>query len=110
MALIQAAYYEHTWSDYVGGVEFGFFAEYHYNRFAKLYNFDKNTPYRNLQFFNLGLQPSLMDNRDYVIQVIDSLVKKFDLILIQVGDVAALSWHLVYNSAISVCARLDLLL
>lgn len=84
IAHLQAAYYENEWSVYVGGLKFDQYIELHYHRFAKTYDFGKNSPYRNLQFFNIGLQPSLNDNRDFVKIKAEAVKKQFNLVLVQV--------------------------
>ena len=86
IAHLQAAYYENEWSSYVGGLKFGQYIEFQYHRFAKTYDFHMNSPYRNLQLFNLGLNPSQNGNREYVMIKVESVRKQFHLVLVQVSE------------------------
>lgn len=80
---LQATYYDNDWSDYAEGRSFRYFIDNKYLRLSKVYDFEKNLPYRNIQMFFLGLQPSMNGVREVVSYRIDKIEQDFDVILFQ---------------------------
>ncbi|XP_067930847.1 galactosylceramide sulfotransferase-like [Watersipora subatra] len=83
IAHLQAIYYDNDWSDFVNDNSFNYFIKYQYRQFARIFDFDSNLPYRNIQLFSLGYPAAHNDNREAVRHKVEDIIHDFHLVIIQ---------------------------
>lgn len=82
VTLIQAAFYEADWGE---RLNYGSFSEFidKYDIEASRYDYQNSMPYRNIQFYSLGVDTKPINFRAAVESTVNTVMKDFDAVLIQ---------------------------